>query len=191
MEQNEKSLLRKEVRARKKQFTEKELIAQSEPLIKRVLSHPRLQDAKTVLLYNSLADEVYTHDLIQQLHQEGKRVLLPVVMSDTEMELRLYKGQDFFKSSSFGILEPIGEPFTDFSSIEFVLIPGMAFDSQKNRLGRGKGYYDRFLPLLIKWVSVFLSSSCQLFQQSQLTKGLMSVSIRFYERTKRLCGLNP
>ena len=49
MEQNEKSLLRKEVRARKKQFTEKELIAQSEPLIKRVLSHPRLQEAKTVL----------------------------------------------------------------------------------------------------------------------------------------------
>lgn len=149
MEQNEKSLLRKEVRVRKKQFTEKELIAQSEPLIKRVLSHPRLQEAKTVLLYNSLADEVYTHDLIQQLHQEGKRVLLPVVMSDTEMELRLYKGQDFFKSSSYGILEPIGEPFTDFSSIEFALIPGMAFDSQKNRLGRGKGYYDRFLPLLI------------------------------------------
>ena len=72
MEQNEKSLLRKEVRARKKQFTEKELIAQSEPLIKRVLSHPRLQEAKTVLLYNSLVDEVYTHDLIQQLHQEGK-----------------------------------------------------------------------------------------------------------------------
>lgn len=72
MEQNEKSLLRKEVRARKKQFTEKELIVQSEPLIKRVLSHPRLQEAKTVLLYNSLADEVYTHDLIQQLRQEEK-----------------------------------------------------------------------------------------------------------------------
>ena len=113
-----------------------------------MLSHPRLQEAKTVLLYNSLADEVYTHDLIQQLRQEGKRVLLPVVMSDTEMELRLYKGQDFFKSSSYGILEPIGEPFTDFSSIEFALIPGMAFDSQKNRLGRGKGYYDRFLRLV-------------------------------------------
>ena len=148
MEQNEKSLLRKEVRVRKKQFTEKELIVQSEPLIKRVLSHPRLQEAKTVLLYNSLADEVYTHDLIQQLYQEGKRVLLPVVISDTEMELRLYKGQDFFKSSSYGILEPIGEPFTDFSSIEFALIPGMAFDGQKNRLGRGKGYYDRFLRLV-------------------------------------------
>ena len=149
MTQLDKKSLRKEVRSRKRQFSTEELIEESRPLIQRVLSHPRLQCAKTILLYNSLPDEVYTHDLIKQLHDVGKTILLPVVISDTEMELRLYKGQDFFKSSSYGILEPIGEPFTDFSSIEFALIPGMAFDGQKNRLGRGKGYYDRFLPLLI------------------------------------------
>ena len=74
--------------------------------------------------------------------------LLPVVISDTEMELRLYRNPNSFETSSYGILEPIGEAFTDFSSIEFALIPGMAFDKERNRLGRGKGYYDRFLPLL-------------------------------------------
>nr|WP_315454647.1 5-formyltetrahydrofolate cyclo-ligase [uncultured Prevotella sp.] len=149
MIQLDKKSLRKEVRARKKQFSTEELINESRPLIQRVLNHPRLQSAKTVLLYNSLPDEVYTHDLIKQLHNEGKTVLLPVVISDTEMELRLYRNPNSFETSSYGILEPIGEAFTDFSSIEFALIPGMAFDKERNRLGRGKGYYDRFLPLLI------------------------------------------
>ena len=148
MKQFDKAALRKEVRARKKKFSTEELIEQSRPIIEHVLTHPRLKESKTVLLYNSLPDEVYTHDLIQQLHTDGKAVLLPVVISDTEMELRLYHGSEAFETSTYGILEPTGEAFTDFSSIDFALIPGMAFDAQRNRLGRGNGYYDRFLPLL-------------------------------------------
>lgn len=148
MKELDKTSLRKEVRARKKRFSLEELINESRPLIQRVFNHSRLQSAKTVLLYNSLPDEVYTHDLIRQLHNEGKTVLLPVVISDTEMELRLYRDAESFETSAYGILEPTGEAFTDFSSIEFALIPGMAFDGERNRLGRGKGYYDRFLPLL-------------------------------------------
>ena len=148
MTQLDKKSLRKEVRSRKRQFSTEELIEESRPLIQRVLSHPRLQCAKTILLYNSLPDEVYTHDLIKQLHDAGKTILLPVVISDTEMELRLYSSSTSFETSSYGILEPTGEAFTDFSLIEFALIPGMAFDEERNRLGRGKGYYDRFLPLL-------------------------------------------
>lgn len=148
MIQLDKKSLRKEVRSRKRQFSMEELIEESRPLIQRVLSHPCLQRAKTILLYNSLPDEVYTHDLIKQLHNAGKTILLPVVISDREMELRRYSSSTSFETSSYGILEPIGEAFTDFSSIEFALIPGMAFDGERNRLGRGKGYYDRFLPLL-------------------------------------------
>ena len=148
MKQLDKKSLRKEMRMRKKQYSTEELIKESHPLIQRVLDHPHLQNAKTILLYNSLPDEVYTHDLIRQLHNEGKTILLPVVISDTEMELRLYKDSESFETSSYGILEPTGEAFTDFSSIEFALIPGLAFDDECNRLGRGKGYYDRFLPLL-------------------------------------------
>ena len=60
MIQFDKKSLRKEVRARKKLFSAEELINESHPLIQRVLNHPRLQSAKTVLLYNSLPDEVYT-----------------------------------------------------------------------------------------------------------------------------------
>ncbi|MGG6550203.1 UNVERIFIED_CONTAM: 5-formyltetrahydrofolate cyclo-ligase, partial [Prevotella sp. 15_C9] len=43
------------------------------------------------------------------------------------------------------ILDPVGELFTDYEHIEFIAVPGMSFDSHCNRLGRGKGYYDRLL----------------------------------------------
>ncbi|WP_459995884.1 5-formyltetrahydrofolate cyclo-ligase [Prevotella dentasini] len=141
-----KSSLRREIRARKKQFTPDGLIALSQPILKRLAAHPRYRQATTVLLYHSLPDEVYTHDFVAQAVAEGKTVLLPVVVSDTEMEIRRYTGPDDLSISSFGILEPSGEPFTDFAQIEFALVPGMSFDSHRNRLGRGKGYYDRFLP---------------------------------------------
>ncbi|MCR5077368.1 MAG: 5-formyltetrahydrofolate cyclo-ligase [Prevotella sp.] len=143
-----KSSLRKLLRTLKATYSQQELENLSEPIISRLTAHPQLKAARTVLLYNSLPDEVSTHSLIRQLAAEGKSVLLPVVISDTEMELRRYTGQDDLHESAYGILEPTGKPFTAFSEIDFALIPGMAFDAEGNRLGRGKGYYDRFLHLL-------------------------------------------
>lgn len=150
MEKLSKKDLRKQVRAAKARYTAEELVGQSDPLIRQVLAHPQLQTAQTVLLYNSMADEVATHNLISHLALMGKTVLLPVVISETEMEIRHYTGPDSLRISSYGILEPTGEPFTQYENIDFALIPGMAFDADGNRLGRGKGYYDRFLPLMTR-----------------------------------------
>lgn len=145
-----KAALRKKVRELKRQFSSEELIKMSEPLIQKVLSHPRMGDAKVVMLYNSLGDEVYTHKLIRLLSERGKRILLPVVIGDTEMEVRELSENTDFEESSYGIMEPKGKAFTNFDEITFALVPGMGFDKDYNRLGRGKGYYDRFLPLLTK-----------------------------------------
>ncbi len=100
--------------------------------------------AQTVVLYHSLPDEPSTHTLIDELQQE-KVVLLPRVVNDTEMELRAYAGVDDLKIGAFGILEPCGLLFTDYTSIDLIIVPGMAFDRAGHRLGRGRGYYDRFL----------------------------------------------
>ena len=102
------------------------------------------------MLYCSLPDEVYTMDMIHRLHGEGKKIVLPKVISDCEMELREYDGDADLEVGSFGIMEPCGKLFTDYEDIDVAVIPGMAFDKDGNRLGRGKGYYDRFLNAAVK-----------------------------------------
>ncbi len=140
-----KTELRKEIRNRKRQYTQEQLQALSAPIIDRLRHHPKIVAAKTVMLYHSLPDEVFTHTFVDEMVKAGKDVLLPVVISETEMEIRRYTGAKDMAMSSFHILEPIGELFTDYDSIEFIAVPGMSFDADRNRLGRGKGYYDRFL----------------------------------------------
>lgn len=137
--------LRKEIRNRKRQFTQEQLRELSFPVIDRLRSHPKLKAAHTVLLYHSLPDEVFTHDFVDEMVAAGKQVLLPVVVSETEMEIRHYTSPGDMAESSYHILEPIGAPFADYDKIDFIAVPGMSFDDARNRLGRGKGYYDRFL----------------------------------------------
>ena len=139
-----KNELRKEIRSRKRQYTKEQLCELSAPIIDRLRNHPKLVAAETVMLYHSLPDEVFTHNFVDEMVKAGKKVVLPVVISETEMEIRCYTGEKDMAESSFHILEPIGELFTDYASIDFIAVPGMSFDAQCNRLGRGKGYYDRF-----------------------------------------------
>ena len=61
------------------------------------------------------------------------------------MELHRYTSRADLQEGAFHIMEPIGEPFGDHDQINVALVPGMAFDAAGRRLGRGKGYYDRFL----------------------------------------------
>lgn len=141
-----KKTLRQWIRQQKAQYTEEQLVEMSETIIRSVTAHPHFVHARTVLLYHSLPDEVYTPGLITHALQSGKRVLLPVVISKTEMEIREYlPTTEMERSEDFHILEPQGKAFTDYAAIDCAVIPGMAFDAQGHRLGRGRGYYDRFL----------------------------------------------
>ena len=140
-----KTELRKAVRQLKKQHTQEELKALSTVITGKLLELPCIKEATTVMLYCSLPDEVYTMDMIHRLHEEGKKIVLPKVISNCEMELREYDGDADLEVGSFGIMEPCGKLFTDYEDIDVAVIPGMGFDRNGNRLGRGKGYYDRFL----------------------------------------------
>lgn len=116
-------------------------------MLEKLEQHPKFVSARTVLLYYSLGDEVQTHDFVEKWHRQ-KTILLPVVKGDV-LELRIYTGKQSLKTGeAYHIEEPIGEAFTAYDKIDFSVIPGVSFDAQGNRLGRGKGYYDKLLPLL-------------------------------------------
>lgn len=141
-----KEELRQQMRQLKRQYTQQQLEVLSLPIVARLKA--RLSDAQTIVAYYSLPDEVNTHQLINDLVAEGKTVLLPKVVDEENMVLCRYTGRHDLQEGAFHIMEPVGEPFTDYQSIDVVLVPGMAFDAQGHRLGRGKGYYDRFLSTL-------------------------------------------
>ena len=100
--------------------------------------------AETVLAYWSMDDEVYTHDFVNKW-AGSKTLLLPCVKGD-ELELRYFDGEERLQpGEGYAIPEPVGELFTDWGKIDLILVPGVAFDKSGNRLGRGKGYYDKVL----------------------------------------------
>ena len=101
-------------------------------------------EANTVLCFWSLPDEVNTHDLIEKWATK-KTILLPKVIGE-KLELHYFKDKSSMTTGEFVISEPIGDIFTDYSAIDLCIIPGLAFDNEGSRMGRGKGFYDRFLP---------------------------------------------
>lgn len=141
-----KDELRKIIKQRKRQFSSKQLENMSFCIMSKLLDHPKIKKAKTILIYHSLPDEVYTHSAILKLQNEGKTLVLPAVIGNGTMETREYKNTQELKTGAFNIKEPSGKQYTDLKNIDVAVIPGVAFDIHNNRLGRGKGYYDKFLP---------------------------------------------
>lgn len=158
-----KEELRRLVRSQKRMYSAPQLQAMSAEVVARLMALPQMAAAKTVMLYYSLPDEVSTHELADRLVERGKVVVLPVVTGPTEMELRRYRSADDLSMGAFGIMEPTGEPFTSLAEIDLAVVPGMAFDTRGNRLGRGKGYYDRFLSQLPQATMVGLCFPFQKF----------------------------
>lgn len=161
----EKRELRKYIRARKREYSAETLGNMSHTACQHLLDNSLLAKAKTVMMYYPLSDEVDITSVIEQYADRGKTVLLPQVTGDTTMVLRRYTGRKDLREGAFGIMEPCGELFTDYKDIDVAVIPGMAFDSECNRLGRGKGYYDRFLPLLPD--DIYIIGICFPFQLLQ------------------------
>ena len=139
-----KQQVRNEIRKRKALLNDARRQAAADKLYALLTSTPAYRAASCVMLYASLPDEVPTLRLL--IEERSRRTfVLPRVIGPEDMELCLYTGPDDLHSGAFQIPEPQGHVFHDYHHIDLILVPGMAFDHSGNRLGRGKGYYDRFL----------------------------------------------
>ena len=137
-----KQELRQLVRTLKKAIPLDEKIIRSSEIWQRALEISYIKDAKAILLYWSMDDEVFTHSVVQKL-AETKTVLLPVVDGD-DLRIKQFRGLDNMRAGEqFGIGEPTGDDYT--GDIDVIVVPGVAFDRHCNRMGRGRGFYDRLL----------------------------------------------
>ena len=137
----DKKELRTHIKALKKQHTKEELLGLSDQILAKLEQHPDFVKAEKVMLYNALPDEVQTLNFLEKWHLR-KRIILPTVVGDDIIPVE-YAKETTFAVGDFNILEPQNEPYT--GDFDLIIVPGVAFDRMGNRLGRGKGYYDRFL----------------------------------------------
>ncbi|MCR5193702.1 MAG: 5-formyltetrahydrofolate cyclo-ligase [Bacteroidales bacterium] len=157
-----KQELRKIVRASKREVSLEDKILRSQAIMQKVESLPAFVKADTVLLYWSMDDEVHTHDFVPRWY-EKKTILLPCVDGD-DLLLRRYTGADsMVPGPQFGIPEPVGPVFNDLDAIDMIVVPGVAFDRQRNRMGRGRGFYDRLLKSTNRAVKVGVAFDFQIF----------------------------
>ena len=137
----EKKELRVLIKTLKKQRSKEQLLTQSEQILAKLEQHPDFAKAEIVMLYSALPDEVQTQAFLEKWHLK-KKIILPTVVGDDIIPVE-YGKDTAFAVGDFNILEPQNEPYQ--GDFDLIIVPGVAFDRKGNRLGRGRGYYDRFL----------------------------------------------
>lgn len=148
-----KNELRKKNIILRKQINNKEL--KSTKIVHKILDLEIYQKSKVICLYNAMSNEVNLNNLIKISLNLGKKVLLPRVYH--ELIFLEISWNTIYEKSLLGIMEPVYSKKDIYDGeIDLIIVPGVAFDNQNNRLGYGKGYYDAFL----KNKSVFKIGVC-------------------------------
>lgn len=156
-------MLRKKLRDKRNCLPQKELAPQSRLIVKKLSGLIPFKKGMTVMAYISTQSEVRTAPLINYLHKTGATVCVPWVRGNDIVPVILTKG-NHLKKDAYGIKVPvIKKVITNMKKIDVVAAPGIGFDIHGNRIGFGKGYYDRFLKKLpSKTIKAALAFSCQL-----------------------------
>jgi len=144
-----KSEIRKEIRKKLENQSEAERQERSLTIKKRLFSLPEFKNAKMIMFYVSTEREVDTHGMIDDALRMGKKIAVPYVIKDEgRMTPSLIKNRtEDLQEGSYGIPEPKKDSLEAVSKeeLDMVVVPGVAFTAGGARLGRGGGFYDKFL----------------------------------------------
>lgn len=139
----EKKLIRKSVRAKLAAMSLEDRVIKNAAITARFLSSPEYKSARTIFFYFSTEEEADTRASIRHALVDGKQVFLPRTEGDDMCFVPYVMGDKLELNPTYCVEEPVGEATAILPDL--VVIPLIAFDKDKHRLGRGKGYYDRFL----------------------------------------------
>lgn len=142
-----KEELRKEYTENRKRTIDK--YNKSKEVYMNLINVKEFVNAKVVGVYYSIGDEVDTTFIINRLLHNKKTVCFPKVEGDVINFYKVNSTSDLNHNGIKGIKEPNGDTFTLVNpmDIDLFIVPGVAFDKELNRLGHGKGYYDKYLAL--------------------------------------------
>ena len=142
-----KEKLRKEVKEKRRKHSKEENRKKSKEIKEKLFNLKEFKEAETILFYISYDGEVFTHDMILESFYK-KNIIIPISNPHNySLTLSHLKSWEELGIGSYGILEPRIEKIrkTNVEDLELIIVPGIAFDKNGNRLGHGKGYYDRIL----------------------------------------------
>jgi 5-formyltetrahydrofolate cyclo-ligase len=142
-----KPALRAAALSRRRSVSQQQAFALSQLIQARVLQFPPYMDAPSVALYSPVQNEAATEEIREHGLHHGKTVFYPRLGAGEAVEFVEVKAASELRRGRFGILEPTGgKILSDQEFVDLILfVPGVAFDPHGNRLGRGMGWYDRFL----------------------------------------------
>ncbi|MGV3485544.1 MAG: 5-formyltetrahydrofolate cyclo-ligase [Planctomycetaceae bacterium] len=164
-----KSAIREAAHAARKAQPDKDAV--SARITDRVMTMPQYREAKCVMWYVDVRDEVRTRNALPKVLQSSQKIVVPYCV-DGELELFYLESMDELELGMYKILEPRAElrevaaKNVAVDELDFVMVPGVAFDRNGGRTGHGKGYYDKLLENARPDTSlVALAFECQLFDQ--------------------------
>ncbi len=142
----EKKTLRRAMLDRQRALTERERVALTASLTQALLQFPVYPKAEKIMAYLSLPGEADLDDFIRAALMEGKEIYVPVCLPDFQMEAGRLSDMAHFAKGPHGLRDlPPGYETARPEDLDWVLVPAVAVDGVGHRLGRGAGYYDRFL----------------------------------------------
>lgn len=142
----EKHRLRQQIKNTLEQLSANQLQRKSHAACARLCSTDEFLQARVVMLFLSLEREIDTTFALQSAFSEEKTVLVPKVIWDDSkiVPVRFTTLDDECEPDRYGLRNPVQSEIVPAGEIDLVVVPGLAFDTQGNRLGRGGGFYDRF-----------------------------------------------
>lgn len=164
-----KKEIRKRVLAKREALTPAERYRSAVLVTDRILSHEWFYNAESILLFASYGSEISTDELLLETLKIGKKVYMPRVEGEV-MEFYRIASKEELVAGYKGILEPNGksekfvytETFEQNPDTVLMIMPGAAFDPKRNRIGYGKGFYDKYLADKSDLHTIAIGFDCQM-----------------------------